>query len=193
MKRPAALSSVLFALTLASGGGAQERVHYLGSFTNLRGSESGHVYVHELRLWQVGSALHGALLVVAGLEGGGIPPMAEAITEGSLSTSGEVVTKTASYSFRGRYASGSLAGELRQGSEIVWGGEPGSSRMVLRRGTNIQVANVDTTFTDWSDRGIEFTHGPRTSYWGYGAELADPDGYVIRLWDEHSMKEKSGR
>lgn len=25
---------------------------------------------------------------------------------------------------------------------------------------------------------------------GYGAELADPDGYLIRLWDQRSMKEK---
>jgi catechol 2,3-dioxygenase-like lactoylglutathione lyase family enzyme len=53
-----------------------------------------------------------------------------------------------------------------------------------------RVANVDSTFADWSSRGVEFTHGPRKSYWGYGAELADPDGYLIRLWDEHSMKEK---
>ena len=27
-------------------------------------------------------------------------------------------------------------------------------------------------------------------YWGYGAELTDPDGYLIRLWDQRSMKEK---
>jgi catechol 2,3-dioxygenase-like lactoylglutathione lyase family enzyme len=53
-----------------------------------------------------------------------------------------------------------------------------------------QVDNVDTTFTDWSERGVEFAHGPRKSYWGYRAELVDPDGYLIRLWDEHSMKEK---
>lgn len=53
-----------------------------------------------------------------------------------------------------------------------------------------QVASVDTTFAEWSSRGVEFTHGPRKSYWGYGAELADPDGYLIRLWDEQSMKEK---
>src|SRR2546430_10342892 len=31
---------------------------------------------------------------------------------------------------------------------------------------------------------------PRKTYWGYGAELKDPDGYLIRLWDERSMKEK---
>jgi Glyoxalase/Bleomycin resistance protein/Dioxygenase superfamily len=30
----------------------------------------------------------------------------------------------------------------------------------------------------------------RKSYWGYWAELADPDGYLIRLWDEGSMKEQ---
>ncbi len=26
--------------------------------------------------------------------------------------------------------------------------------------------------------------------WGSGAELKDPDGYLVRLWDERSMKEK---
>ena len=53
-----------------------------------------------------------------------------------------------------------------------------------------QVADVDATFADWSARGVQFAHGPRESYWGYGAELADPDGYLIRLWDERSMKEQ---
>ena len=53
-----------------------------------------------------------------------------------------------------------------------------------------QVTDVDATFAEWSARGVEFTHGPRKSYSGYGIELADPDGYPIRLWDERSMKEK---
>lgn len=53
-----------------------------------------------------------------------------------------------------------------------------------------QVADVDSTFTEWSARGVVFSHGPRKSLWGYGAELIDPDGYLIRLWDERSMKEK---
>jgi hypothetical protein len=26
--------------------------------------------------------------------------------------------------------------------------------------------------------------------WGYGVELVDPDGYLVRLWDEVSMREK---
>jgi hypothetical protein len=53
-----------------------------------------------------------------------------------------------------------------------------------------QVANVDATFDEWSGRGIPFAHAPRKSYWGYGAELVDPDGYLVRLWDEVSMREK---
>ncbi len=51
-----------------------------------------------------------------------------------------------------------------------------------------QVADVDATFLTWSARGTAFSHPPRKSYWGYGAELTDPDGYRIRLWDERSMK-----
>jgi catechol 2,3-dioxygenase-like lactoylglutathione lyase family enzyme len=53
-----------------------------------------------------------------------------------------------------------------------------------------QVADADATFAEWSARGVAFAHGPRKTYWGYGAELTDPDGYLIRLWDERSMKEK---
>jgi catechol 2,3-dioxygenase-like lactoylglutathione lyase family enzyme len=49
---------------------------------------------------------------------------------------------------------------------------------------------VDATFAEWSARGVESSHAPRKSYWGYGAELKDPDGYLVRLWDERSMKEK---
>jgi catechol 2,3-dioxygenase-like lactoylglutathione lyase family enzyme len=53
-----------------------------------------------------------------------------------------------------------------------------------------QVTDVDATFAEWAARGVEFAHGPRKSYWGYGAEVQDPDGYLIRLWDERSMKEQ---
>jgi catechol 2,3-dioxygenase-like lactoylglutathione lyase family enzyme len=53
-----------------------------------------------------------------------------------------------------------------------------------------QVADVDATFADRSAQGVAFSHGPRQSFWGYGAELADPDGYLIRLWDERSMQQK---
>lgn len=46
-----------------------------------------------------------------------------------------------------------------------------------------QVDDVETA-------GVKFLKAPQKLYWGYGAELADPDGHVIRLWDEKSMREK---
>ncbi len=27
-------------------------------------------------------------------------------------------------------------------------------------------------------------------FWGYGAELCDPDGYRLRLWNQRTMEEK---
>jgi len=66
-----------------------------------------------------------------------------------------------------------------------------TSAAVLPNGCALwfQVTDVDATFAEWSARGVEFAHAPRKTYWGYGAELKDPDGYLIRLWDERSMKE----
>lgn len=53
-----------------------------------------------------------------------------------------------------------------------------------------QVDDVDKTFAEWTARGVAFAHGPQKNFWGYGPELADPDGYIVRLWDERTMKEK---
>ena len=53
-----------------------------------------------------------------------------------------------------------------------------------------QVDDVDATFAQWAARGVVFAHGPQKNFWGYGPELTDPDGYLVRLWDERSMKEK---
>jgi catechol 2,3-dioxygenase-like lactoylglutathione lyase family enzyme len=36
-------------------------------------------------------------------------------------------------------------------------------------------------------RGVPFTHGPMDVSWGHGAELLDPDGYPVRLWDKAMM------
>jgi uncharacterized glyoxalase superfamily protein PhnB len=38
--------------------------------------------------------------------------------------------------------------------------------------------------------GVKFVHPPQKTFWGYGAELKDPDGYRIWLWDQKSMREK---
>lgn len=53
-----------------------------------------------------------------------------------------------------------------------------------------QVGDVDKTFAEWMARGVAFAHPPQKNFWGYGSELVDPDGYIVRLWDERTMKEK---
>jgi catechol 2,3-dioxygenase-like lactoylglutathione lyase family enzyme len=53
-----------------------------------------------------------------------------------------------------------------------------------------QVDDVDRTVADWTARGVVVAQGPQKNFWGYGPELADPDGYIVRLWDERTMKEK---
>jgi predicted enzyme related to lactoylglutathione lyase len=55
-----------------------------------------------------------------------------------------------------------------------------------------QVKDVDQTHRELASWGVNFINPPSRLFWGYGAELADPDGYVIRLWDEVSMREKGG-
>jgi catechol 2,3-dioxygenase-like lactoylglutathione lyase family enzyme len=62
--------------------------------------------------------------------------------------------------------------------------QPGACALYFR------VPGVDATFADCFARGVEFAHPPRKTDWGYGAELKDPDGYLVRLGDERSMKEK---
>lgn len=52
-----------------------------------------------------------------------------------------------------------------------------------------QVADVHAAFEQISRKGVRFIHPPSKLFWGYGSELSDPDGYLIRLWDEKSMKE----
>jgi predicted enzyme related to lactoylglutathione lyase len=53
-----------------------------------------------------------------------------------------------------------------------------------------QVDEVHAACAAIAARGGRFSHPPQKVFWGYGAEIADPDGYLVRLWDEISMKEK---
>ena len=55
-----------------------------------------------------------------------------------------------------------------------------------------QVDDVETKCRELSARGVKFTKTPQKLFWGYGAELLDPDGYLLYLWDERSMREKGG-
>ena len=38
--------------------------------------------------------------------------------------------------------------------------------------------------------GAPIVHPPQSVFWGYGAEVLDPNGYRIRLWDVASMQSK---
>ena len=53
-----------------------------------------------------------------------------------------------------------------------------------------RIDDVDQRSAELQSRGIGFDTLPQKSFWGYGAQLKDPDGYLVRLWDEVSMKEK---
>jgi predicted enzyme related to lactoylglutathione lyase len=55
-----------------------------------------------------------------------------------------------------------------------------------------QVDDVDAKYAELSRRGVAFLHPPQKLYWGYGAELLDPSGYRIGLWDQTTMREKGG-
>ena len=56
----------------------------------------------------------------------------------------------------------------------------------------IQVDDVDAKHAEMAAAGVAFVHPPQKVFWGYGAELLDPDGYRLRLWDEVSMRLKGG-
>ena len=54
----------------------------------------------------------------------------------------------------------------------------------------IQVTDVDRKYRELVRKRVRFINAPQKLFWGYGAELADPDGYQINLWDKVSMKKK---
>lgn len=56
----------------------------------------------------------------------------------------------------------------------------------------LQVDDVEAKYRELSAAGVTFVSPPEKRYWGYGAELRDPDGYLIHVWDERSMREKGG-
>jgi catechol 2,3-dioxygenase-like lactoylglutathione lyase family enzyme len=55
----------------------------------------------------------------------------------------------------------------------------------------MQVQNVDESYAELARRGVRFEKAPQKNFWGYGAELRDPDNYLLMLWDEVTMREKS--
>jgi catechol 2,3-dioxygenase-like lactoylglutathione lyase family enzyme len=56
-----------------------------------------------------------------------------------------------------------------------------------------QVEDVDASYREMSARGVDFRYPPQVNDWGYGAGLSDPDGRLIGLWDQSSMRKHDGR
>jgi catechol 2,3-dioxygenase-like lactoylglutathione lyase family enzyme len=61
----------------------------------------------------------------------------------------------------------------------------------VRPALTLQVDNVDAKYATLVEAGLTFVNPPQPNVWGYGAELHDPDGYLLMLWDETTMREKS--
>lgn len=51
----------------------------------------------------------------------------------------------------------------------------------------IQVDNLHSKHEQLASLGVAFVSPPQLQFWGYGAEVLDPDGYTNHLWDEVSM------
>jgi catechol 2,3-dioxygenase-like lactoylglutathione lyase family enzyme len=51
----------------------------------------------------------------------------------------------------------------------------------------IRIGDVDSKHHELSNAGVPFVSSPRRQFWGYGAEVLDPDGYMNHLWDEITM------
>jgi catechol 2,3-dioxygenase-like lactoylglutathione lyase family enzyme len=51
----------------------------------------------------------------------------------------------------------------------------------------IEVENVDNKHQELATLGVSFVSPPKRQFWGYGAEVLDPDGYMNHLWDEVTM------
>ena len=52
---------------------------------------------------------------------------------------------------------------------------------------HFEVEDVDARYRALQGNRVKFAHPPKQTIWGYGPELRDPDGYVIRLFDHRSI------
>ena len=68
---------------------------------------------------------------------------------------------------------------------LVKGSDPpgGGQKITL----TIQVGNVDSKHHELTNVEVPFVSPPSRQFWGYGAEVLDPDGYMNHLWDEITM------
>jgi uncharacterized glyoxalase superfamily protein PhnB len=57
-------------------------------------------------------------------------------------------------------------------------GNPGPACVLCFR-----VDSVDESYARMTEQGVQFALAPARQFWGSDAELADPEGYRVRLWD----------
>jgi catechol 2,3-dioxygenase-like lactoylglutathione lyase family enzyme len=62
----------------------------------------------------------------------------------------------------------------------------------VKCGFALEVDDAEAKYRELTARGVKFEKPPGKYFWGYGAELRDPDGYNVSVWDEKSMREKGG-
>jgi len=55
----------------------------------------------------------------------------------------------------------------------------------------IQVDDVERKYRELIGAGVTFVSPPQGQFWGYGAEVLDPDGYMNHLWDEATVRQVS--
>lgn len=51
-----------------------------------------------------------------------------------------------------------------------------------------QVPDVGAFYRERTGMGVVFDHAPQKTAWGYGAQLSDPDGHKLYVWDDATMK-----
>ncbi|SRR6266436_2247093 len=50
-----------------------------------------------------------------------------------------------------------------------------------------EVEDVDMRYQTLKSDRAKIVHEPKPTVWGYGPELSDPDGYIVRLFDYRSI------
>jgi catechol 2,3-dioxygenase-like lactoylglutathione lyase family enzyme len=68
---------------------------------------------------------------------------------------------------------------------FLWQGEDSLAGRKIT--LTIEVDNVEEKYQELKSSGVEFVSPPKVQFWGYGAEVLDPDGYMNHLWDSETM------
>ncbi len=68
---------------------------------------------------------------------------------------------------------------------FLWQGEDSLAGRKIT--LTIEVDNVESKYQELKRAGVEFVSPPKVQFWGYGAEVLDPDGYMNHLWDSETM------